>query len=75
MQEMSKGQGEQGAKSVSSYRTLMCVWVQQPRDVVSCFPAGCLRGWGNSERYQRPHPIDVLYDNDGYDDDDDDADE
>ena len=32
-------------------------------------------GGGNSEQYQRQYPINVLYDNDGYDDDDDDADE
>ena len=52
----------------------MCVWIQQSRDVISCSPVDCLRGWGNSERDQRPHPINVLYDNDCYDDDDDDAD-
>ena len=27
-------------------------------------------GVGDSERYQRPYPINLLYGNDGYDDDD-----
>ena len=40
------------------------------------FPRRLFKGLGgNNERYQRPHPINVLYDNDGYDDDDDDVDE
>ena len=53
----------------------MCVWIQQPRDIISCSPVDCLQGWGNSERYHRQYPISVVYDNGGYDDDDNDADE
>ena len=45
-------------------------WVWQGHGLISYSPEGCFRGWGNNERYQRQYPINVLYDNDGDDEDD-----